>query len=263
MGHSCIVALNQRSVNSVDVTRNANQSCPEARGGKARGAWEFINLSAPKDAKVASLRRIVRVQAAKNLQFKSRPKERAPRAHADAPVKPQAVISEQSEIPKADYAIPHQELSVLPNKLPRWPNQLEQLLLEAELLSKSLPPGTGQEHTKNDDSTHDSYATLIADLLSPTTRLDSSLGSGIADPFNAFPSKHCSQDYELVSHCKPSTTPHIIFVYARADHQAQELPITDQLQSFKSATSWRPSAFPLTAATASTSTLFAQSGYRS
>ena len=118
----------------------------------------------------------------------------------------QTVVSEQSEIRKANYAIPHRELSALPQKPPRWPNQFEQLILEAEFLSMSLSQDTCQEHTRDNDLIDDSYKRLISDLSSPITRPDCSLGSRIVDPFDAFPSKHCSQDYELVSHCKLSTT---------------------------------------------------------
>ena len=197
-----------RPVNNIAVSKNASQSGSRAVGSKARGAWEFINLSTPQDAKVASLRKTVRVKAARGLQPKSRIKERTHRPHADAPLKTDTVVSEQSEVTRVNSAIPHPESSPLPKQAPRWPNQLEQLILEAGLVSKSLTPGTSREHTEDDDSTYDSYASMVFDLLRPVTKPDCSLGSGIADPFDAFPSKHCAQDYELVSHCKLSTSPH-------------------------------------------------------
>ena len=196
-------------MNNIVVSKHASQSGSRAVGSKARGAWEFINLSTPQDAKVASLRKTVRVKAARGLQPKSRIKERTHRPHADTPLKTDTVISEQSEVTRANHAIPHPESSPLPKQAPRWPNQLEQLILEADLVSKSLTSGTSWEHTEDDDdSTYDSYASMVFDLLRPVTKPDCSLGSGIADPFDAFPSKHCAQDYALVSHCKLSTCPH-------------------------------------------------------
>ena len=209
MSPLCIKGWDRRPDNNIVVNKNASQSGSLTVGSKARGAWEFINLSTPQDAKVASLRRTVRVKAARGLQPKSRIKERTHRPYADAPLETQTVVPEQSEVTTANHAIPHPGSSPLPKQAPRWPNQLEQLILEADLVSKSLTPATSREYTEDDDDfTHDTYARMVSDLLSPVTKPDCSLGSGIADPFDAFPSKHCAQDYKMVSHCKLSIYSH-------------------------------------------------------
>ena len=202
------MARAESSIADIDSSRYSKLKSGIAKGQEA-GAWQFVNLSTPQHIKDSAVRKVIRSNAAKRYQSKASSERQTRRTHQPilecALQRPVSASYDQCTDSSRRCGDDLGVSSIVPDVLV-WPNQLDQLVIEAaELCSISSPIASS-----DDESVKDRTCTSCSDAssfpLSPIISPQCPLGSGSLDPFDAFPVQDCTQDSEFVTHCKFRTS---------------------------------------------------------
>ena len=177
-------------------------------------SWKFANISTPQHTRDVTFRKIVRAQAARRCRNKSSTSQdgKTRRPLVGSTCKDTTNLSALSTSASLDHGNEQSQHTQVQTENVVWPNQMDQLLMEAQWLCDSSAPLTDLGNTRDSlptrgaDPPHyvDSpYPKHVGSQAVPVANPCTLLASGNLDPFDTFPIEYCPKDSELLYHCKP------------------------------------------------------------
>ena len=177
--------------------------------------WKFANISAPEHTKHVTFRKMVRTQAARYHQDKTSTSQdgKTKTSLVGSACKDTTKSSALSSSASLDDGNEGRQQAHVQTETAFWPNQMNQLLMEAQRLCDSLAPltdiGNTREASPNRGAdtpyhVHSPSSKCMKLQAVPVANPCTLLASGNLDPFDSFPVEYCSKDFELLYHCKPS-----------------------------------------------------------
>ena len=178
---------------------------PKMRIHNGERRWKFANISTPQHTKDVKFRKMVRTQAARHHQNKT--------SLVGSACKDTTKISALSSSAFLDDGNEGSQQAHVQTETAVWPNQMDQLLMEAQRLCDSLAPLTDIGNTREASPNraadtpyhvHSPSSKCMKLQTVPVANPCTLLASDNLDPFDSFPIEYCPKDFELLYHCKPS-----------------------------------------------------------
>ena len=188
---------------------------PKMRVQDGESPWKFANISTPQNSKDVTFRKMVRAQAARRYRNRSSTSQDGERKRslAGSTCIDTTKLSAPSSSATLDHGEEGSQVTQVQPETVDWPNQMNQLLMEAQRLCDGLAPLTdignmGDSGPNRGEDTPDHIHSPPTKHMTlqpvPVTSPATLLASGNLDPFNSFPIEYRPKDFELLYHCKRS-----------------------------------------------------------